>query len=139
MMVGLHRFRVDGDLIEVTMHGEVAVDDVKALQALVVTVLAAQGRCYALTDLSQMNGLSATARRHVAAWGQGETQRLTASVVYGCGFAMRTLITLTLNAIRLISRTPVEVAFVSDESAGRAWIAAHRAKLDEQCARQASR
>lgn len=139
MMVGPHRFRVDGDVIEVTMHGEVAVDDIKALQALVIEVLAARGRCYALADLAQMHGLSATARRQVAMWGQGEAERLTASVVIGSGFAMRTLITLTLNAIRLLSRAPVEVAFVSDESAGRAWIAAHRAKLDAQRAPQASR
>ncbi len=111
------------------MRGEVGLDDIKALQALVLEVLAVEGRCYALCDLSAMKGLTAAARRQAATWGQGADERLTASAVYGCGFAVRTLITLTLNAIRLISRAPVDVGFVPDEPAGRAWIAAHRAKL----------
>jgi hypothetical protein len=40
---------------------------------------------------------------------------------------MRALITLTLNAIRVLSRTQIEATFVSDEATARAWIVAHRA------------
>lgn len=125
--IGTHGIRVDGDLIVLVANGEMTVPDIEAMQAMVVEIRRREGLCYMLVDLAGMTGLSSEARRQVAVWGQSESTRLTASAVYGCGFAMRALITLTLNAVRVLSRTPIETAFLSDEAAARAWIAAHRA------------
>lgn len=124
--IGLHGVRVVGDLIELVADGEMTVPHIEALQAMVAEVRRREGLCYMLVDLKGMTALGSDTRRQVAVWGQDETNRLTASAVYGCSFAMRALITLTLNAVRVLSRMPIETAFVGDEAAARAWIAAHR-------------
>jgi hypothetical protein len=125
--IGVHGCRVVGDVIELEANGEMTLADVEAMQAMTGEILGEQGLCYALVDLSKMTALSSAARRQVAAWGQSTTTQLTASAVYGCSFAMRAVITLTLNAVRMLAGKHIETTFVSDEATARAWIAAHRA------------
>lgn len=126
LKIGSHGCRVVGDMIEIVANGEVTVADIAGMQELVREVRRREGLCYTLVDLTGMAGLSGETRRAVAAWGQSEATRVTGSAVYGCSFAARALITLAVNAIRVLSRAPVETAFVRDEEAARAWIAAHR-------------
>ncbi len=124
--IGVHDCRVVGDMIEIAARGEITEADVDAMQALVVEVRTREGQCYMLVDLAGMTGLNAAARRKVATWGQSKATRLTASAVYGCSFAMRALITLTRNAIRVLSAMDIDMTFVSDEAKARAWLAAYR-------------
>lgn len=125
--IGLHGCRAVGDMVELDVRGELTVADVEALQELIVEIRGREGLCYGLIDLTGMTALSAAARRKVAIWVQADGTGLTGSALYGCSFAMRALITLTLNAVRVMSRVQLETTFVNDEAMGRAWIDAHRA------------
>ena len=89
--------------------------------------LAAAGRCFLVADLSGMAGLDPVARRRIAEWSRGEDDKVDAVAVHGCSFAMRTLITLTLNAIKLLGRQRSETVFVRDEAAALRWLDAQRA------------
>ena len=112
---------------EVLLGGALTLADIDELQLAVRATLAAAGRCFLVADLSGMAGLDPVARRRIAEWSRGEDDKVDAVAVHGCSFAMRTLITLTLNAIKLLGRQRSETVFVRDEAAALRWIDAQRA------------
>ena len=61
-----------------------------------------------------------------------DTERLSGTALYGCGFAVRALITLTLNAIQFFGRQQLDAVFVRDEADARSWTDAQRAALDKK-------
>lgn len=126
---GTQRGSLRGDLIELELRGSLTVADVTALKQAVSEVLAAQGSCFLLADLREMSGIAADARRQISEWSKTSPEHLSGAAVYGCSFAVRALLTLTLNAIRLFRQQRVEANFVRDAAAGRAWIEARRAEL----------
>jgi hypothetical protein len=127
--IGTQRGSRDGDLIELELHGELTVADVSALKDVVSAVLAAHNACFMLADLRQMSGIAADARRQIIEWSKTHSEHISGAAVYGCSFATRALLTLTLTAIRLFRKQRVEAVFVRDAAAGRAWINARRAEL----------
>lgn len=52
---------------------------------------------------------------------------LVGTAVYGNGFMMRSLITLALQAIRLLGQREALIHFFKDEAEAPRWVVAHRA------------
>ena len=133
LTIGQHRGQRTGDLIELEVHGTLTLADVTALRALALETLAQeQGRCFLIADVTAMTGIDADARRQLAAWSKVDAERLAGTAIHGCGFAIRALLTLTLNAIKLFGRHEIDTVFASDGAEARSWIAAQRVALEEK-------
>jgi hypothetical protein len=132
LIIGRHRGQRAGDLIEMTVHGALSLADITALHTASMEVIAEQGRCFLIGDVTAMTGLDAEARRMMATWSKTETERLSGTAMYGCGFAVRTLITLTLNAIHYFGKHPMDAVFVRDEAEARSWVNTQRSALEEK-------
>lgn len=137
LIIGRHRGQRAGDLIEMTVHGALSLADITALHTASMEVIAEQGRCFLIGDVTAMTGLDAEARRMMATWSKVDTERLAGTALYGSGFAMRTLITLTLNAIHYFGKQPMETVFVRDEAEARSWVNTQRSAMEEQARRGA--
>ncbi len=129
LTIGQHRSQRTGDIIEIVVHGAFTLTDATALLSAAQATLRQEGHCFLIADVNAMTGIDAEARRLMAAWSKTETDRLSGTAIYGCGFAMRTIITLTLNAIQYFGKTPLEVEFVRDPAEARSWVDARRAAL----------
>lgn len=127
--IGPHPGSLTGDLLRLEVRGGLAVADVAALRAAAREVLEAHGSCFLLADLAHMTGIEAEARRLMAQWSKNHTEQVSGVALYGCNFATRALLTLTLNAIKFLGQQQVPTVFVRDEAEGRAWIEARRALL----------
>jgi hypothetical protein len=129
LTIGQHRGQRAGDVIEVEVHGAFTLSDVTQLLAVAQATLRQHQRCFLIADVHALTGIDAEARRMMATWGKTETERLSGTAIYGCSFAMRTIITLTLNAIEYFGKTPLEAVFVRDRAEARSWIDGKRAAL----------
>ena len=127
--IGPHPGLLVGDLLRLEIRGSLTVADVAALQRAVREVLDAHDSCFLLADLTHMTGLEAEARRLMAQWSKDHTEQVSGVALYGCNFATRALLTLTLNAIKFLGQQQVPTVFVRDEAEGRAWIEGRRALL----------
>lgn len=122
---GRHRVTVDGDLVELQLVGAADLAEAVAFHELLAQVLAERGRCYVLIDLEGLTGVDPRARKYISEWNR--RQRITAGAAYGAGFMSRVIVTLLLNAIRLMNDDPPEVHITRDELTARRWLAARRA------------
>lgn len=130
LTIGQHRGQRADDVIELELHGAFTRTDAAALlQAAQETLKQTQGSCFLIADVHALTGIDAEARRMMAAWSKVEADRLSGTAIYGCGFAMRTIITLTLNAIQYFGKAPVDAVFVRDEAEARHWVDARRTAL----------
>jgi len=133
LIIGRHRGVCEGDLIEIEVQGVLVRDDVTALREAALAVLREHGRCFLVGDVSAMTGIDADARRLMAEWSKVVPERLAGTAIHGCNFAMRALLTLTLNAIRYFSKQEAsDAVFVRDAAEARAWVDAQRAALTGQ-------
>ena len=125
--IGSHPGWRSGDVLGLCVRGALTPADIDELQLAVRATLAAAGRCFLVADLSGMAGLDPLARRRIADWSRSDDDKVEGVAVHGCSFAMRTLITLTLNAIKLLGRQRSETVFVRDEAAALRWLEKQRA------------
>lgn len=126
LVFGPHIGRQVGDVIEMTVHGEVTREHAVLLHDCMAQVLAEEGRCFVLADLADATTVQADARRYMAEWHRGHRTHGIAS--YNVGPATRVIATLLLKTIQLLGEHPTEMVFVREEAEARAWIAANRAR-----------
>lgn len=126
--LGRHTLADEGDTVIIRCDGAMSHDEAVAIHTLLAEVLAREGRCFALADLSRMTSIAPTARRYSMEW--SKAHRVDAVAMIGASFPLRVLTTVTLEAVRLLRRRAIDLKFVDDESAGRAWIATQRARRD---------
>ena len=112
----------------VRFRGRLTQQDMKALRDALNSVADTQPRIYLLLDMTGSTGIDAEARRFMATWSREPNRGLLVTVLYGLSFTMRTLVTLTLNAIRLLGRLDSDIQFFTDEAEARGWVAEHRAR-----------
>ncbi len=87
------------------------------------------GRCFLLADLSACSGIEAEARRYMAQWSKDYTDQLSGTAVYGFNFAMRAIVTLSINAIRFLGTQQVDVVFKKDRADALRYCEDRRAEL----------
>ncbi len=111
----------------VRFRGAITRRDLEALRTAVDAVADEHPRSYLLTDMKECTGIDAEARKYMAVWSKEPDRGLVGTAVYGNGFMMRSLITLALQAIRLLGQREALIHFFKDEAEARRWVAAHRA------------
>lgn len=122
---GQHRVTEDGELVTLRFVGAPSLAEAQAFHGLLARVLAERGRCYVLVDLQGLTGIAAEVRRFIGEWNR--EHQITAGAAFGASFATRVVVTLLLNAIRLMSKEAPEIRVCRDELEARRHIAACRA------------
>ncbi len=126
--IGPHQVWRRGDLLEIRFAGPFTYEQVMQLRELMLAVRRDHPGCYMLADASGLTGITAEARRAMSDWSRSNpVERLSGAGVYGVNFAMRTLIMLTVSAVRFMTRREVSLHFAADEAEALAWIAERRA------------
>lgn len=123
---GLHEFSYEGDLLLVRFRGTITQEAVEALRDAVNAVTDENPRSYLLADLHECTGIDPEARRFMAIWSRDPDRGLVGTAVYGTGFMLRTLVTLTIKAIKLLGKSRTELLFFKDEAEARAWVRIER-------------
>jgi hypothetical protein len=125
--LGAHRLSFDGELAEFVIEGPLELPESTAMHDLLARMLVdSAGRGFLLVDITRLTGVGPDVRRHMSAW--NARHRLNACALFGGSFAMRTILTLAVKAIKFKDKDQLDVLFARDEPEARAWLAAHRAK-----------
>ncbi|MBL8971736.1 MAG: STAS/SEC14 domain-containing protein [Myxococcales bacterium] len=129
-MIGGHRVWREGDLVGMHFHGPLTRADFTAMRTLFAAVMAEHGYCYMISDMTHCTAFEPEARKFLGEWSREGRDKVAGTAVYGVNFAMRALVTLVLNATKLISKgRPDDLAFVKDEAEARRWIARRRVEV----------
>lgn len=127
--IGRHELRRQGDLLMLDFHGPLTLPDLQGLRAALAEVNAETGRSFLVADLNEATTVDSEARKYMAEWSRQRTDWVAGIAVHGIGFAMRTLLTLTLNAIKIVGAQQVEVVILRDEAEAIRWVDAKRLAL----------
>lgn len=130
--LGRHRLELSGDVLKIVYDGPITLDNCLQLRVIFGEMRQTVGRCFLLVDMRKSTGVEPAARKYMADWSK-ETpdEALSGTAMYGINFAMRAIITLTLNAIKFLgNKSEVEgVVFLKDEPEARRWLDARRTRL----------
>lgn len=130
LAIGEHSVERRGDLMNMRMRGPLTAADVAGMRDMVREIREEHGRCFLVADVVELAGIDAGARRMMGEWGRASPEnRASAVSVHGVNFATRALITLTVNAVRLMGYREVELHFTRDEAESLRWIDEQRAAL----------
>lgn len=124
--LGRHLLVQEGDTLVFRMVGTFTMADAAPFYAIVERVYGQHGRCFLLTDVTEMGHVELEARRYVA---QRSEQQIDAIAVVGANAAIRTIAELMFAAIRLMRRRKAAaIEFVKDEAEARRWLASRGAR-----------
>jgi hypothetical protein len=130
--IGQHRVSRRDDIVHMTFVGPLTRADVEGMREVVGAVLAEGSRLFLVGDLRGCTAIEAGARQYFAEWSKNGGQKPSGVVIYGLDFAMRTIISLTLSAIKFLGRQQTEVVFAKDEAEALRWVTDERAARDRQ-------
>jgi hypothetical protein len=125
LSLGPHRARQVGDLLELEFHGAITRDDAVRLHDHMARMLDSGGGCYLVCDLTHVSSITPDARRYMSEWNR--TRRADAAAVHGASFGVRAMVTLLLNALKLLGREGPTLMFFRDAAEARRWLDARRA------------
>lgn len=112
------------------MRGPLFEADVAGMQDMVREIRSEHGRCFLVADVGALTSIDAGARRMMGQWGRlSPDDHASAVAVHGASFSARTLITLTINAVRLMGYREIDLKFMRDEAEALRWIGEQRTAL----------
>lgn len=120
--LGKHLYSVDGALILVETHGSLDPSETQLLMLAMSKLQDTQGQVLALFDVSGGASLPADSRRLIATWDR-RAGRPAPTAIVGAGLALRTVATMVVQAIQLVSRKPSPLSFFQTQAEARAWLA----------------
>ena len=126
IQIGKHSARVDGDTLYLSLYGDFLLEDLKPILQLAEGIIVEYGYYFALADISQLAAVPAETRHFGAQWARVHPMR--GNVCYGGSLAVRTVLTLVLRAISVVSSSLAPLAFFKTEQESLAWIVAQRRK-----------
>lgn len=85
-------------------------------------------RAFALVDVSQLESIPLATRR--VANDNTKDVPFASTAVYGASFGVRTVFSLLVRAMSLITQKPMALGFFETEAQARAWIETERKRLD---------
>lgn len=118
------------------VHGALTLADLRRLREVLAGVITESGRSFLVADLHKATIIDSDARRYMAEWSRQHTDWVAGTAVYGVNFAMRTVLTLTLNAIKLLGTQQVELVVLKDEADAFRWVDAKRLELFPETAKR---
>lgn len=124
--IGAHLATRRGDTLHVAFTGPMTREDVLAMRREMSAMLAQHGACWLVGDMHRCAGIESGARQYFAAWSRAGGDKPSGVVVYGLDFAMRTIVSLTLSAIRLLGAQQTDVHVMKTEAEALRWLAAER-------------
>lgn len=127
--IGRHDLSRRGDTLVLHVRGPLTMPDLQKLREVLVVVMAETGRSFLIADLTKATIIDSDARRYMAEWSKQRTDWVAGTAVYGVNFAMRAVLTLTLNAIKLLGTQQVELVVLKDEADAIRWVDAKRLAL----------
>lgn len=123
-----HRIWLEDGLVLARMDGPFTGADAPPFHAFLERVFAASGPVFLLSDMTELKGVDADARRYMASW-HAQERRIGAIAMVGAGTVGRVVATLLVKAIQVIKNRPVApVGFFKDEAEARRWLTARRAE-----------
>jgi NAD(P)-dependent dehydrogenase (short-subunit alcohol dehydrogenase family) len=120
-LTSAHHVRVEGDVLAITLVGDLTLLDVQQIAAALDRVIASHGRYAALVNMQGLGTFNADARRYITAW--PGNRACYGNAFYGGGITARTLMTLVVRAVQLFTKTNNPVGFFKTEAEARAWLA----------------
>jgi aminoglycoside phosphotransferase family enzyme len=128
--LGQHRLWHKGDVLGIHFGGHITLADCIELRGLIEQLGREVGYTFLLVDMHESASIAPEARKYMARWNRESTEELLAgTAMYGISFAMRAIVTLTLNAIKFLGKKErTQTVFVKDEAEARRWIDAERAR-----------
>lgn len=127
--LGEHRYQVDGDLLLLELSGsEILLADAEQLIEALTALQIQYGYYLLLADLRRGLGIAPAVRRRIANWST-DYRSTSATACLGAGTAARALVTLALQALRLLGRGTHRVEFFATREAGQRWLMGQRDDL----------
>jgi hypothetical protein len=125
--IGKHQLRIEQDVVFVRAYGEVTKEEILALYEHLLAVEKKYGWVFEIVDARQGGSMSAEVRRENAEWHRRHNLEVDA-VIFGSSLIVRTMYTLIVHALRLISKSPARIHFVETEADAWAFVEALRQK-----------
>ena len=117
-------------MIGLAFRGHISADDLKALRVVTGEMMGECGRGFMVADMAECTGIGPGARKYMAEWSkQDGTDVPSCTGVYGLSFAIRAIMMLALNAIKLLGQREPDVVFLKDEAEAMRWVDEQRAAL----------
>jgi hypothetical protein len=125
--IGRHPYSLTGDTLHIHFDGTISVSDLEALRAVITSLLEQAGHSFVIGDMARSTGLDPDARKYLGEWSKQQSGKNSLSVTYGLSFATRTMITLAVNAMKLLGKQDINVVLVKTEAEALAWVEEQRA------------
>lgn len=132
--IGNHSIRFEGDLMVVTLRGDLTLADAEAYIQLVAEHSLRCGYALLLTDVSQATRMSSQVRNHfvrrvreIAARNGGVLPSARAS--FGASLLARAISTMAYAAMQLVLGRGQFYKVTETEAEARAWLAEQRARI----------
>lgn len=116
------------DILCTRFTGDYTLNLAEQLQVRSNAMAARHGYRLLLLDLSQMGAVTPAARRYLAE--DQKRERIESSVaIVGASFAIRTVVTMLIRAISILTNLPVALQFFQDEENALVWLREERNRL----------
>ncbi len=125
--IGQHRSWRDQDVIHIAFDGVITDSDLKQVRGVIEQISNETGHAFLIGDMTRSTGIDAAGRKYMVEWSKQRGYTEVLSVAYGINFATRTVLSLALNAMRLLGKRERGPVFVKDEAEALAWVAQERA------------
>ncbi|MFO0576284.1 MAG: hypothetical protein U1A78_19955 [Polyangia bacterium] len=132
---GAHRAQVVTDLVLVQVVGVLERAQAQALYDCLDRVLAEQGYCLALFDLTQASLPSAESRKWISRWFTERDLRVLAVATFGTGLLVRTINRMFDGAVAVLSGRAAPTRHFSDAETARRWLDEMRPQLGARIGR----
>ena len=116
------------DILITRFNGDFTLDLAMKLQPMANVMAARYGYRLLLIDVGRLGTITAEARRYLAEDQRHERKAGSVAVV-GATFAIRTVATMLIKAVSLLSKVPVSLEFFQKEEQAFAWLERERIRL----------
>lgn len=115
------------DLWRITIHGDVSPQEATEFLEVDSALCKERGYALLLVDAADVGRVPPETRRAAVEMAKKHPDYRGSSAVFGVSFYGRTLLGLTVNAVRLLAGERSFVRFFSEEAEARTWLASRRA------------